>query len=83
VKESEIVLRLIRQAKADGLAVILITHNATHALAVGDRFVILIHGSVAAEFRRGEKSREEVLNLMAGGEALESLEARLDADDAA
>jgi simple sugar transport system ATP-binding protein len=83
VNESEIVLRLIRQAKADGLAVILITHNATHALAVGDRFVILIHGSVAAEFQRGEKSREEVLNLMAGGEALESLEARLDADDAA
>jgi simple sugar transport system ATP-binding protein len=52
-------------------------HNATHALAVGDRFVILIHGSVAAEFQCGEKSREEVPNLMAGGEALESLEARL------
>lgn len=78
VKESEIVLRLIRKARADGLAVILITHNATHALAVGDRFVVLIHGGVAADFRRGEKSREDVLNLMAGGEAVESLGRKLD-----
>lgn len=78
VKQSEIVLRLVKQAKADGLGVVLITHNATHALAVGDKFVVLIHGEIAAEFRRGEKTRDEVLNLMAGGEALESLEERLE-----
>ena len=36
--------------------------------------VVLIHGSVAASFNKGDKSREEVLNLMAGGEAFESLE---------
>jgi simple sugar transport system ATP-binding protein len=57
--------------------VIFITHNANHALSVGDRFVVLIHGSVVAEFRRGEKSRGEVIALMAGGEEMESLEVEL------
>ena len=39
---------------------------------------MLIHGEVAAEFARGERSREEVLNLMAGGEELELLEEELE-----
>jgi simple sugar transport system ATP-binding protein len=47
---------------------VFITHNATHALTVGDRFSVLIQGRVAARFLRGQKTREEVLNLMAGGE---------------
>jgi simple sugar transport system ATP-binding protein len=43
-------------------------------MAVGDRFLVLIHGGVAARFARGEKTREEVLNLMAGGEQMSALE---------
>jgi simple sugar transport system ATP-binding protein len=78
VKEASIVLRLVQQARADGVAVVFITHNAHHALMVGDRFIVLIHGGVAAEFVRGERSREEVLNLMAGGEELELLEEQLE-----
>ena len=72
VKESRIVIDLIAQARDQGIALIFITHNATHALQVGDRFTVLIQGRVAAQFRRGEKSREEVLNLMAGGEQFEA-----------
>jgi simple sugar transport system ATP-binding protein len=33
----------------------------------------LIQGRAAAKFLRGEKSREEVLNLMAGGEQFEAV----------
>jgi simple sugar transport system ATP-binding protein len=73
VKEAEIVLRLILAAKQRGIGVVFITHNAHHAMAVGDRFTVLIHGLVADSFSRGERSREEVLSLMAGGEALEEL----------
>jgi len=73
VKESQIVIDLIRQARSEGIALILITHNATHALAVGDRYTVLIQGKVAARFLRGEKTREEVLNLMAGGEQFEGV----------
>jgi simple sugar transport system ATP-binding protein len=78
VKEASVVLRLVQQARSDGVAIVFITHNAHHALRVGDRFVVLIHGEVAAEFARGERSREEVLNLMAGGEELELLEEHLE-----
>jgi simple sugar transport system ATP-binding protein len=72
VKESRIVIDLIAKARDQGIALIFITHNATHALQVGDRFTVLIQGRVAANFLRGEKSREEVLNLMAGGEQFEA-----------
>jgi simple sugar transport system ATP-binding protein len=71
VKESKIVIDLIGKARDDGIALVFITHNATHALQVGDRFTVLIQGRAAANFLRGEKTREEVLNLMAGGEEFE------------
>lgn len=73
VKEAGIVLRLVARARAQGVGVILITHNAHHAMTIGDQFAVLIKGSLAARWRRGEKTREEVLNLMAGGEELEEL----------
>jgi simple sugar transport system ATP-binding protein len=74
VKQARIVLRTIARARQRGVAVILVTHNVHHALSVGDSYYVLIHGSVAAHFRRGEKTREEVLGLMAGGEELDHLE---------
>lgn len=73
-------LRLIQKVRDDGVAVILITHSVHHALTVGDHYVALIHGSVAADFRRGARTREEILDLMAGGEKMESLAARMEAD---
>jgi len=79
VKEAGIVLRLIQQAKTNGTGVVFITHNAHHAMTVGDRYVVLIQGCVADQFARGERSKEDILNLMAGGEALESLQIELDA----
>lgn len=81
VKEAAIVLRLMRQARADGVGIVFITHNARHAMAVGDDFTVLIQGRVAAKFQRGDKSREEVLNLMAGGEQMSELERDLDSVD--
>jgi simple sugar transport system ATP-binding protein len=78
VREAAIVLRLVQRAKEDGAAVVFITHNAHHATTVGDHFTVLIQGAVAAQFARGERSRMELLDLMAGGEALESLQAELE-----
>jgi simple sugar transport system ATP-binding protein len=73
VKESAIVLRLMLQAKAEGVGIVFITHNAHHAMTVGDQFVVLIQGKVAASFARGDKTSSEVLSLMAGGEPMEDL----------
>ena len=73
VKQASHVLRIVLEAKRRGLAVIFITHQVTHAMAVGDHFAVLIRGAVAANFRKGEKTREELTDLMAGGEALADL----------
>jgi len=78
VKQATHVLRIVMEAKKRGLAVIFITHQVMHAMAVGDHFAVLIRGAVAADFRKGERSREEITDLMAGGESMSSLEATLE-----
>jgi simple sugar transport system ATP-binding protein len=77
VKEAAKVLTLMRAAAKRGVGVVFITHNARHAMLVGDHFVVLNHGAVAAAFKRGDKTRDEVLNLMAGGKQTEEIEADL------
>ena len=81
VREAQIVLQAIAHVRAQGVAVLLITHNAYQALAVGDRFTILVGGREAASFLRGERSREEIVSLMAGGADLDALQLKLDEFD--
>lgn len=81
VKEAAFVLKMMRIARENGAGIVFITHNARHAMAVGDSFCVLIQGEVAAQFDRGEKTREEVLNLMAGGEDMAALEDDLEQVD--
>ena len=78
VKEAAHVLRIVLQARRKGIAVIFITHQVVHALTVGDHFAVLIRGAKAADFRKGEKTREEITDLMAGGEAMADLEAEIE-----
>lgn len=77
VKEAAHVLRIIMEAKHRGIAVVLVTHNVSHALTVGDRFAVLIHGEKVDDFRKGERSREEITDMMAGGEAMAELKQQL------
>jgi simple sugar transport system ATP-binding protein len=77
VKEAAHVLKMVLQARQRGIAVIFITHNVIHALTVGDHFAVLIKGVKEADFRKGEKSREEITDLMAGGEHMAELEAEI------
>jgi simple sugar transport system ATP-binding protein len=74
VKEAANVLKLIKQVASQGVGIVFITHNARHAIEVGDAFAVLIRGRVAATFRRGERSRAEMLDLMAGGEKFEGVD---------
>jgi simple sugar transport system ATP-binding protein len=78
VKEAAHVLRIVLQARQRGVAVIFVTHNVIHAITVGDHFVVLIRGAKAADFQKGERSREEITDLMAGGEAMAELEAEIE-----
>ncbi|MFG2025320.1 ATP-binding cassette domain-containing protein [Streptomyces sp. NPDC048825] len=77
VKEAAHVLRIVMQARAKGVAVILVTHNVRQAMMVGDPFAVLIRGQKADDFHKGERTREEITDLMAGGEAMAHLEAEL------
>ncbi len=77
VKEAAHVLKIVLQTRQKGIAVIFITHNVIHALTVGDHFAVLIKGAKAADFRKGDKTREEVTDLMAGGEHMAELEAEI------
>lgn len=83
VKEAAHVLRIVLEARKRGLAVIFITHQVMHAMTVGDHFAVLIRGALAADFRKGHKTREEITDLMAGGEAMAELEAEIEGHMAA
>ena len=56
---------------------IFITHQVMHAMAVGDHFAVLIRGAIVADFHKGEKTREELTDLMAGGASMATLEAEI------
>ena len=79
VKQASHVLRIVNEAKRRGLAVIFITHQVMHAMAVGDHFAVLIRGSIAADFKKGERTREQITDLMAGGETMAALENEISA----
>ena len=80
VKEAEIVLRYVRQAKARGIAVVFITHNVHHAFPIGDTFTILKRGRVSVTCDKGDLSKGELVTHMAGGEELQRLVDELDSD---
>jgi simple sugar transport system ATP-binding protein len=77
VKQASVVLRYIVQARARGLGVIFITHNVHHAYPVADTFTLLNRGRCLGTYPKSEISREQVLEMMAGGQELASLTAEL------
>ena len=77
VKQSVNVLKLISRARARGISVIFITHNVNHAYPVGDRFTLLNRGKSLGTFAKGDISKDEVLDMMAGGTEMKELVADL------
>lgn len=66
VRQAAMVLDQVARARARGVGVVLVTHNPQHAAPLGDRFVILRRGRVAAEKLRGDASVERLAEIMAG-----------------
>lgn len=73
VSQASMVLKYIVQARARNLGVILITHNVHHAYPVGDRFTMLNRGRTLGIFSKTEITKDEVLDMMAGGKELQDL----------
>lgn len=66
VPEQRKVMALISSLKAQGVAVILISHNLHDIFAVSDRVVVLRRGEVAGERRIEQTSGDEIVRLMVG-----------------
>ncbi len=66
VKESGMVLELIRNVKARGVPVILISHNLPHVFEVADRIQVLRLGRRVGIARPGEQTMDEVVAMMTG-----------------
>jgi simple sugar transport system ATP-binding protein len=73
VKQSVNVLKLIDRARAKGISVIFITHNVNHAYPVGDSFTLLNRGKSLGTFAKGDVTKDEVLDMMAGGAEMQAL----------
>ena len=68
VPEQRKVIELIRQLKAQGVAIIFISHNLHDIFAVADRILVLRRGIKAGERRiSGGRTHDEVVKLMVGG----------------
>ncbi|PPB79484.1 monosaccharide ABC transporter ATP-binding protein (CUT2 family) [Albidovulum inexpectatum] len=77
VRQTANVLSTIDKVRKAGIAVVFITHNVRHALAVGDRFTVLNRGKTLGTAQRGQISPEELQDMMAGGQELAELESSL------
>jgi simple sugar transport system ATP-binding protein len=77
VRQTANVLATIDKVRKDGIAVVFITHNVRHALAVGDRFTVLNRGKTLGTAQRGQITADELQDLMAGGQEMVALESSL------
>jgi simple sugar transport system ATP-binding protein len=68
VRQAALVLGFVEAARARGVGVVLVTHNPQHAVAGGDRFVVLRRGSVVADLERGTVDATALSRLMEGTE---------------
>ena len=78
VRQTSNVLDTIDKMRKKGIAIVLITHNVRHAYAVADRYTVLDRGKTLVTAKHGEIKPEELQEMMAGGQELNSLKDSLE-----
>jgi simple sugar transport system ATP-binding protein len=66
VAQHTLVLQSVVAARAQGLAVVFVTHNPRYAHLVGDRFLLLARGQVAGNLTRDDVDAADLTRLMSG-----------------
>jgi len=66
VRESSMVLELIKEVKSHGLAVLMISHNLPEVFAVADRITVMRLGQTITTLTTKETSLEAVVAMMTG-----------------
>ncbi|GAC1324292.1 MAG: ATP-binding cassette domain-containing protein [Chloroflexota bacterium] len=69
VRESLMVLELIREIRNQGIGVIMISHNLPEVFDVADRITVMRLGQSVACFAKAETSLEDIVRMMTGAEA--------------
>jgi simple sugar transport system ATP-binding protein len=77
VAQHALVLSSVVAARAQGLAVVLVTSSPQYAHLVGDRFLLLAGGRVAGNLTREDVDVQDLTRLVAGGDDLSALTAGL------
>ena len=73
VYQTSNVLKTIEKVREKGVAVVFISHNVSHALAVGDKFTVLSRGETLGTALSGEINYEELQSMMSGHKELSEL----------
>ena len=73
VYQTSNVLKTIERVREKGVAVVFISHNVSHALAVGDKFTVLSRGETLGTAKAGEIDFQELQLLMSGNKELSEL----------
>ena len=66
VRESSMVLELIKEVRSQGLAIIMVSHNLPEIFAVSDRITVLRLGRTITTLRTADTSLESVVGMMTG-----------------
>ena len=67
VAQTEQVLNLVRRLAANGLGVVLITHNMNDVMQVADSIATLFLGQMAAQVRKTDVNNTQVIELITAG----------------
>ncbi len=66
VEQQAKVTDIIANLKAQGQAVVIISHNLEHIFMVVDRVVVLRHGKIVGKREKSKTTREEIVGLITG-----------------
>lgn len=69
VRESLMVLQLIREIRSQGVGIIMISHNLPEIFDVADRISVMRLGQTVASFTKAETSMEAIVTMMTGAES--------------
>ncbi len=74
VQEQAKVLRLLEDLKAEGTAIVVVSHNLQHVFHVADRIVVMRGGRKAGERLKAQTSTEEIVRLIVGADMVRPAE---------
>jgi ribose transport system ATP-binding protein len=66
--ESQKLFQIIRQLRAEGMAIVYISHRMEEVLALSDRITILRDGRYVGDLERAQATHEKIVSMMVGRE---------------